>query len=236
MFRSSILFSLNGVSSRSIRLHLPLGEKGKLVAVHTLSCCLSTGWRYQYKIRWWSTATSESVLGAAASQLSCCCVSKGLKLEEDLIKPNPTKSVHWLKLSQARGIATVLMYGERRKHIEISKDYARGKTSGLARVESVTDLVWKHQWNVGQLRTTDTTRIQHGYLHDVRRDSCSLGRLSPLLQEKSAQEPFPAVASRVSFLVGVEDTGEMTFTRGRHDCIENHTQTKKHKTYRNLNF
>ena len=82
------------MSGRSIRLHLPLGEKGELVAVHTLSCCLSTGWRYQYKIRWWSTATSESVLGTAASQLSCCCVGKGLKLEEDLIKPNPTKSVH----------------------------------------------------------------------------------------------------------------------------------------------
>ena len=119
-------FHYYGASSRSIRLHLPLGEKGELLPAHTLSWQLSTGWRYQYKIRWWSTATSESVLGAAASQLSCCCVGKGLKLEEDLIKPNPTKSVHWLKLSQARGIATVLMYGERRKHIEISKDYARG--------------------------------------------------------------------------------------------------------------
>ena len=82
------------------------------------------------------------MLGIEAAQLSCFDVGKGLKLEEDLIKPNPTHwSVHWLILSQARGIATVLMYGERRKHTEISKDYARGKTSGLARVESVTDLM-----------------------------------------------------------------------------------------------
>ena len=58
----------------------------------------------------------------------CYCVGKGLKLEEDLIKPNPTHwSVHWLKLSQARGIATVLMYGERRRGTDKPKGYARGK-------------------------------------------------------------------------------------------------------------
>lgn len=48
-------------------------------------------------------------------------------------------SVHWLKLSQARGIATVLMYGERRRGTDKPKGYARGKKCGLARVESAAD-------------------------------------------------------------------------------------------------
>ena len=68
------------------------------------------------------------MLGIEAAQLSCFGVGKGLKLEEDLIKPNPTAlSVHWLKLSQERGIATVLMHGERRGCTDIPKGYARGK-------------------------------------------------------------------------------------------------------------
>ena len=100
--------------------------------------------------------------GIEAAQLSCFDVGKGLKLEEDLIKPNPTHwSVHWLKLSQARGIATVLMYGERRRCTDIPKGYARGNWSGLARVESVADSMGQPIGEtVGQLENTDTSLIQ----------------------------------------------------------------------------
>ena len=102
------------------------------------------------------------MLGIEAAQLSCFDVGKGLKLEEDLIKPNPTHwSVHWLKLSQARGIATVLMYGERRRCTDIPKGYARGNWSGLARVESVADSMGQPIGEtVGQLENTDTSLIQ----------------------------------------------------------------------------
>ena len=67
-------------------------------------------------------------------------------------------SVHWLKLSQARGIATVLMYGERRRGTDKPKGYARGKSSGLARVESAVDLMGHPiEETVGQLMNTDTS-------------------------------------------------------------------------------
>lgn len=69
-------------------------------------------------------------------------------------------SVHWLKLSQARGIATVLMYGERRRCTDKPKGYARGKSSGLARVESVANSTDFVEEAVGQLEN-------YGYLIDT---------------------------------------------------------------------
>jgi hypothetical protein len=145
------------------------------------------------------------VLGIEAAQLSCFDVGKGLKLEEDLIKPNPTHwSVHWLKLSQARGIATVLMYGERRRCTDIPKGYARGNWSGLARVESVADSMGQPIGEtVGQLENTDTSLIQCDTM-DERREIFSLlvssGGFFPFLQGKSAlRKPFAYyVSSNVS--------------------------------------
>ena len=105
-------FHYYGASSRSIRLHLPLGEKGELAVVHTLSCRLSTGWRYQYKIRWYSTAKSESALGPIASLSSRIGNVRGWRRKKDLDRPNPTsvgtlvKTIPW----EDNGIATSLMY------------------------------------------------------------------------------------------------------------------------------
>ena len=134
------------------------------------------------------------MLGIEAAQLSCFDVGKGLKLEEDLIKPNPTKSVHWLKLSQARGIATVLMYGERRRCTDIPKGYARGNWSGLARVESVADSMGQPIGEtVGQLENTDTSLIQCDTM-DERREIFSLLVSSGRLLSLSTGEVCPEEA------------------------------------------
>ena len=135
------------------------------------------------------------MLGIEAAQLSCFDVGKGLKLEEDLIKPNPTHwSVHWLKLSQARGIATVLMYGERRRCTDIPKGYARGNWSGLARVESVADSMGQPIGEtVGQLENTDTSLIQCDTM-DERREIFSLLVSSGRLLSLSTGEVCPEEA------------------------------------------
>ena len=44
-----------------------------------------------------------------------------------------------VKIIPEDGIATVLMYGERRRGTDKPKGYARGKKCGLARVESAAD-------------------------------------------------------------------------------------------------
>ena len=44
-----------------------------------------------------------------------------------------------VKIIPEDGIATVLMYGERRRCTDKPKGYARGNWSGLARVESVVE-------------------------------------------------------------------------------------------------
>lgn len=54
----------------------------------------------------------------------------------------------------------MLMYGERRRCTDKPKGYARGKTSGLARVESAADLMGQPiEETVGQLMNTDTLWI-----------------------------------------------------------------------------
>ena len=68
-------------------------------------------------------------------------------------------SVHWLKLSQARGIATVLMYGERRRGTDKPKGYARGKVwLGACRKCSGFNGA-THWWN-------SRTVNEYGYLMD----------------------------------------------------------------------
>ena len=64
-------------------------------------------------------------------------VRKRLKLVNDLVTPNPIKlSVHWLKVSQVRGIVTPFMYERGRVCIEYRK-VTHVEMCGLARVESV---------------------------------------------------------------------------------------------------
>jgi len=105
-------------------------------------------------------------------------------------------SVHWLKLSQARGIATVLMYGERRRGTDKPKGYARGKVwLGACRKCSGFNGA-THWWN-------SRTVNEYGYLVDTmakRRGItfafpfCILGGFLSFLQVKSAQKkPLPVM-------------------------------------------
>lgn len=119
----------------------------------------------------------------------CCCVGKGLKLEEDLIKPNPTDV----------GTLVKIIPGERHCHrAHVWRAQERHRQTERLRT-------WKKVWlgacrkcsgfngqpvgeTVGQLMNTDTSWITSVKRRGFTRFVLYFGRLLFVLQEKSAQK------------------------------------------------